>query len=85
MNNFIAKFENFLILENSIETKIRFSDKDGRIIWTKICVSFIENESEKIAIGTITNISKLKKAYDELLEKQTIIDSVENNSKIGNQ
>jgi len=83
LNNFIAKFENFLILENSIETKIRFSDKDGRIIWTKICVSFIENESEKIAIGTITNISKLKKAYDELLEKQTIIDAVENNSKIG--
>lgn len=83
LDNFIVKFESFLILKNSLDTKVCFTDEEGQMIWTKISVSFIENDPENIAIGTVTNISKLKKAYDELIEKQTIIDAVENNSKIG--
>lgn len=83
LENFIFKFENFLILKNSIETKIRFTDEEGQMIWTKVSVSFIEVDSEMIAIGTVTDITKLKKAYDELIEKQSIIDAVENNSKVG--
>lgn len=76
-------------LDEFVQSKTTFS-KDVRLfnskketIWTKILISVIKSEDSFTGIGTVSDISNLKNAYDELLEKQTIISAIEHNSKIG--
>ncbi|MBK7430051.1 MAG: PAS domain S-box protein [Bacteroidetes bacterium] len=80
---FYNKLNKFLGSKRNLVTKIRFSGKDQETIWTKVGIAIIESEEGTSSIGTVTNITDLKKAYDNLNEKQVIIDSVEQNPRIG--
>ncbi len=82
-DEFQLKLNKFISSKSNLETKIRFSSANKKTIWTKIGIALIDSDEGTLSIGTVTDISNLKEAFDELSEKQTIIDSVEQHSKVG--
>ncbi len=82
-SEFQLKLNKFLGSKRNLVAKIRFSGADLETIWTMVGIAVIESEAGTSSIGTVTNISGIKKAYDNLSEKQVIIDAVEQNPRIG--